>query len=249
MLAKSNPLAYLRKALAEDRFAIYCQPLLGLKSETKYPLAEVLVRMADEESAMLPPGEFLPVFEELRIMPELDRWVLHQTLAHAAAGSEIGAFCVNLSRQTLEDREFLDFVSRELVFSGLAPGRLLFELTEADAAAAPVTRRFAEAAHELGAGIVIQDFMCRADSFELMRELRADYIKIERAILAKRRTSEAARGVLAGAIRSAESAAARVIAEGIEDLQTLVAVVRLGADFAQGFAVYGTAPIRSWLRR
>src|SRR5687767_11947164 len=108
--------------------------MLGLKTDQKHPLAEVLVRMADEENAMLPPGEFLPVFEELKIMPELDRWVVHQTLIHAGAGSAIEAFCVNLSPQTIDDPDFLDFVTRELTFSGVPPARLLFEVTEPDAA-------------------------------------------------------------------------------------------------------------------
>jgi EAL domain-containing protein (putative c-di-GMP-specific phosphodiesterase class I) len=248
VLARSNPLSFLRKALAEDRFAIYCQPLLGLKTEAKYPLAEVLVRMADEENAMLPPGEFLPVFEELKIMPELDRWVVHQTLVHAAR-SEIEAFCVNLSRQTLDDADFADFVSRELIFSGVPPARLLFEITEADAAACPLARPFADVVHDLGAGVVIEDFLCRPESFQLMQALRADCIKVDRAILSQRRTSEAARTALEAAVGTAHATGTRVIGEGVEDLHTLVAVVRLGADYAQGFGVYGTAPIRAWLKR
>jgi EAL domain-containing protein (putative c-di-GMP-specific phosphodiesterase class I) len=246
VLTKADPLVFLRKALADDRFAIYCQPLLGLKTDAKYPMAEILVRMSDEEQAMLPPGEFLPVFEELKIMPELDRWVVRHTLLHASAGSAIDAFCVNLSAQTIEDREFIDFVMRELAFSAVEPARLLFEIAEADATASADAHRLAHGIHELGAGVVIQDFQCRAESFRLMRTLRADYIKVEGEIVRRRRTSEAARAALETAVSTAQPAGVRVIAEGIEDLQSLIAVVRLGADYAQGFGVYGSAPIRAW---
>jgi EAL domain-containing protein (putative c-di-GMP-specific phosphodiesterase class I) len=248
VLARSNPLSFLRKALAEDRFAIYCQPMLGLKTDQKHPLAEVLVRMADEENAMLPPGEFLPVFEELKIMPELDRWVLHQTLIHAGAGSAIDAFCVNLSPQTIDDPDFSDFVMRELTFSGVPPARLFFEVTEADAAAKPGVLHLAGLLRELGAGLVIEDFLCRPESFRLMQALRAHAIKVDGAIM-NRRASEETRAALETAVSTARPTGTRVIATGIEDLQTLVAVIRLGADYAQGFGVYGTAPIRSWLKR
>jgi EAL domain-containing protein (putative c-di-GMP-specific phosphodiesterase class I) len=135
---------------------------------------------------------------------------------------------------------------REFAFSAVAPARLLFEITEADAVASAAARRLAAGIHDLGAGLVLQDFLCRSESFRLMQTLRADYIKVDGEIVRRRRTSAAARAALETAVSTAQPAGVRVIAEGIEDLQSLVAVVRLGADYAQGFGVYGSAPIRAW---
>ena len=67
-------------------------------------MAEVLVRLREEERALLPPGEFLPVFEHFGMMPQLDRWVVRHTVQRLAQGSRIARFTVNVSEQTLRGR-------------------------------------------------------------------------------------------------------------------------------------------------
>src|SRR6185436_5496764 len=128
----ADPVARLRQAIEKDEFALYCQPILALSAQGGYPMGEVLVRMREEEKALLPPGDFLPVFEHYRMMPQLDRWVVRNTLKRLAAGSRIKAFSVNLSGQTLQDGEFLRFVSAQLGIYKVAPERLLFEIDESD---------------------------------------------------------------------------------------------------------------------
>ena len=119
-----DPLARLHEALQKNEFALYCQPILALTGEmrgqSRYPLAEVLVRMREEERALLPPGEFLPVFEHYGMMPQLDRWVLRHTVQQLARGSRIPRFTINVSGQTLRDAEFPQFAAAELCAAGLA---------------------------------------------------------------------------------------------------------------------------------
>lgn len=83
-----DPLARLREALQKNEFALYCQPILALAAQTsadaRYPIGEVLVRMREEERALLPPGEFLPVFEHYGMMPQLDRWVMRHVVQQLA---------------------------------------------------------------------------------------------------------------------------------------------------------------------
>ena len=77
----SDPLARLREALERDELQLYCQPILSLGPKGGFTMAEVLVRLREEEAAMLPPGEFLPVFEHYGMMPELDRWIASEIAA------------------------------------------------------------------------------------------------------------------------------------------------------------------------
>ena len=84
-----NPIARLGQALEKDEFSLYCQPILALQGAERYPMGEVLVRMREEERAMLPPGEFLPVFEHYYMMPQLDRWVVSHVVKHLARGSRL----------------------------------------------------------------------------------------------------------------------------------------------------------------
>ena len=79
-----NAASRLRQALDNDEFALYCQAVLALSGSERHPMAEILVRLREEEQAMLPPGEFLPVFEHYRMMPQLDRWVVHNTVKRLA---------------------------------------------------------------------------------------------------------------------------------------------------------------------
>jgi len=115
----SHPAARLREALEKDEFALYCQPIVALGAAERYPLAEVLVRMREEERALLPPGEFLPVFEHYGMMPQLDRWVLQHTVQQLARGSRIARFTINVSGQTLRDAAFPGFAAAQLRAAGL----------------------------------------------------------------------------------------------------------------------------------
>src|SRR5258708_6449443 len=87
----ANPAAHLREALDKDDFELYCQPMLAVSGAAagSYPMGEVLVRLREEETALLPPGEFLPAFEHYRMMPELDRWVVRHAVKRLLAGSRL----------------------------------------------------------------------------------------------------------------------------------------------------------------
>src|SRR5262245_26962966 len=111
----ANPAAHLREALEKNDFELYCQPMLALSGAAagSYPLGEVLVRLREEETALLPPGEFLPAFEHYRMMPELDRWVARHAVKRLLAGSRIDCLTLNISTQTLADAEFPRFVATQ----------------------------------------------------------------------------------------------------------------------------------------
>ena len=70
----TNPAERLRQALEKDEFELYCQPMLALTGEAagSFPITKILIQLREEETALLPPGEFLPAFEHHRMMPELD---------------------------------------------------------------------------------------------------------------------------------------------------------------------------------
>ena len=84
---------------------------------------------------MLPPGEFLPVFEHYKMMPQLDRWVVRQVVRRLARGAKPTRVTINISAQTIADAEFPRFFAAE---AKAAPaGSLLFEVAEADLLARP----------------------------------------------------------------------------------------------------------------
>jgi EAL domain-containing protein (putative c-di-GMP-specific phosphodiesterase class I) len=248
VLDRTNPAGYLRSALKLDQFVLYCQPVASLKRAVEFPMAEIFVRMREEEHALLPPGEFLPVFQAFGMMPELDRWVLRETIGQGLKGSAVKSFCLNIGRQTIGDPKFLDFVARELRTAAFAPERLTFEVSEAEAGASLVAaRRFADGVRHIGARLAIQDFRCDKASLSVLQLLRANYTKIDGAIVRKLRYSAATRSCVEAAVRVVASAGAESIAESVEDEETLSVVRQLGLDYAQGFGIFIPAPIRTVL--
>ena len=240
----SDPVQRLRTALEKDEFALYCQPIVALQGGGGYPLAEVLVRMREEEKALVPPGEFLPVFEHYRMMPQLDRWVVRHTVKRLASGSRIARFSVNVSGQTLEDAEFPRFVAAQLAAHQVGADRLVFEVDESDALLRPAAaRQFSQAHRGLGGGVAIDGFGRRSVSFLPIKEMGVQYVKVDGAITRKLLTSDVAKTKMNAILRVSEALKFAIVAECVEDQDVLLRLKALGCGYAQGFGIHQPHPI------
>jgi EAL domain-containing protein (putative c-di-GMP-specific phosphodiesterase class I) len=240
----TDPVERLKSAVENNEFELYCQPILQFAGDERYPMAEVLVRLREEERALLPPGEFLPVFEHYRMMPQLDRWVVRTTAKQLAQSARIPRFTVNVSTQTIEDPEFPRFVAAQLAAYQVAPARLLFEIDEADTLARPeATERFAVAMKAVGTPLLIDGFGRRAVSFAPLRGLGAQFVKVDGRITRKILTSDTARSKLSAILRVGERFAFSVVAECVEEQDVLLQLKAMGVSHAQGFGIYQPHPI------
>ena len=242
----ADPVQRLRTAIEKDEFELYCQPILALRGGEGYPLAEVLVRLREEEKTLAPPGEFLPVFEHYRMMPQLDRWVVRRAIKRLAQGSRIPRFTVNVHSQTLEDAEFPRFVAAQLRTEFLPPDSILFEIDESDAfARLGAASQFAAACRAIGAGVLVDGFGRRAASFAPIKELAVQFVKVDGSITRKLLTSEVARTKMNAMLRVSEALKFSLIAECVEEQDVLVRLKALGCGYAQGFGIYQPHPIAS----
>ncbi len=245
----SEPAERLRHALDKDELVLYCQPIAALDGAVRFPMAEVLVRLRDEEQALLPPGQFLPLFEHYRMMPELDRWVVRKTVQHLAGNSRIPRFSINLSGQTLEDATFPRDVALELVSSGVPGTKLLFEISEADALfQTERSLRFSVGIRAVGCGIMVGGFGRRAATFMPLKTLRPDYVKVDGTIVRKLLSAPAAEAKLKAILRVGEVMGFQVIAEMVEDQDILTRLKALGVSYAQGFGIQQPHPIEKIAR-
>jgi len=243
----ADPVVRLRKAIEKNEFELYCQPIIALSGASGYAMGEVLVRMREEERALLPPGEFLPAMEHFRMMPQLDRWVVRNTLKHLAAGSRIPCFTVNLSFQTLEDEEFIHFVSAQLSFNGLRAAALAFEIDESDTIARPqAATKFATTYKALGGRVLIDGFGRRSVSFATIKAIGAAFLKVDGSITRRLLSNDASLNKMKAILRVGESLGFGVIAECVEDQDVLMRLKSLGVGFAQGFGIYQPHPIDSF---
>lgn len=239
----ADPVARLRDALVRNEFELYCQPIRAL-AQGGYPMGEALVRMQAEERALLPPGEFLPVFEHFGMMPQLDRWVVFHVAQKLGGGFRPPRLTVNVSGQTLLDAQFPDYVGAALRKYQVPKGALLFEIDESDVLARlEAAVRFANAARALGCGVLVDGFGRRSVSFTPLKVLRVDFVKVDGRVVRKLSASSAARTKLSAIVRVAEALRAGVIAECVEDAATLASVKELAVSHAQGFGVHKPQPM------
>lgn len=242
--AWNDPAARLRKALKQDEFVLFCQPILALRDGGGFALAEVLIRQREEEQALLPPGEFLPLFEEHGMMPLLDRWVLVRTQQRIAGGCRVPRLAMNVAGQTLLDEEFPGFFAESVKRAKVPPASIVFEIDERDLVARPqAVKRFAERIRASGGGLAVSGFGRRLDSFEALEALRPDFVKVDGSIILKILRSTTSEGLLKAVLRVGASLRIGVVAECVEEQDVLLRLGALGVGYAQGFGVATPRPL------
>lgn len=242
----TDPAARLRVALARDDLQLYCQPILSLRPPGAFAMAEVLVRLREEEALLLPPGDFLPVFEHYKMMGELDRWVVRHVARRLSDPLPGGPQCysINVSGETLEDAGFPAYVAAELRARHVAPQAMMFEVDESDTLTRlEAAARFALAVKKCGCRIVIDGFGQRSVSFIALKTMRADFVKVDGSIVRALLRSEVARHKMQAVVRVGETIGVEVIAECVEQADILARLRELRVGHAQGFGIALPAPI------
>jgi len=246
----TDPVACLRQALAQDDFTLYCQPIAALTGSPVYPMAEVLIRLCEEEKALLPPGEFLPVLEHYGMMPELDRWVVRQVLQRLSNGSAVPRFTINLSGQTIADPTFPDFLANEILDTGVAAEGVLFEIDETDALALPSSvARFSATIGSLGSGVLIDGFGRAQQCLASLKLPFVRFIKVHDSLTRQLGAGDLPAGKLDAILRVASSVGVALIAECVEDPDMLARLKAKRFRYAQGFGVSAPRPIDAISRR
>ncbi len=249
LLGWDQPELRLREALDSDDLVLWGQPVARLEPGGAVEMAEVLVRLREEGTRLLPPGDFLPAFEHYGMMAELDRWVLGHALRRLGAGGGLRRISVNVSSQTIRQPGFAAFAIEQLRLAALDPSALVLEIHESDALDRPEeAARFAAELKAAGCGLLLDGFARRSVSFEAVRALRADYVKVDGTLVRNIRRSAGAAGKLAAILRAGASARVGVIAECAEDEGIVAALRMLKVDYAQGFGLRRPAPLDELLR-
>jgi len=245
----ADPVARLQRAFESDEFTLFAQPILAFAGPERYPMAEALVRLREEQKTLLPPNEFLPALEHFGMLPQLDRWVVSNALRVLAGGGRIKALTVNVSGQTLDDADFPAFVKEHLSACRLSSESLLFEIDESDTLKRlDAAVRFADAYHQLGGRVIVDAFGRRSVSFAAIRALRADFVKVDGSIVRKLLSSALAGAKMQAIVRMSATIGYAVVADFVEGEDILARARDLGAGFAQGLGVRVPLPIATLAR-
>jgi len=234
----------IRTALDEDLFELHCQPILELDSG-EVTQCELLLRMRGEEG-LIPPNAFLGDAERLGLIHAIDQWVVTQAIELLTRQPDV-SLEVNLSGRSTGDEQLLRLIKGELEQSGVAPNRLILEITETAAIASiDQARRFAEALRELGCRFALDDFGAGFGSFYYLKHIPVDFLKIDGDFVRSPR-SRADDLVVESIVHMARGLGKQTIAEFVEDEGTLEALRAQGVDYAQGFHIGRPTPVEEKL--
>jgi diguanylate cyclase (GGDEF)-like protein/PAS domain S-box-containing protein len=241
----------LQRALKENEFELYVQPIIAIGGKSQSgPAAEILLRMRDESGKSILPVHFLASAERYQLMSHIDRWVVQAALTAIAGGAPHlpnGRTCsINLSAQTLGDDDFLEFVVDVLDHTGVSPEKICFEIREsAVVSQLDQAQRFINVLHGIGCRFALDDFGSGIGSFSNLKNLALDYLKIDGVYTHDLEQDGVNREMISAMVKLARTLDFQVVAEQVEDQASFEALRTLGVDFVQGYVVERPRPLHS----
>ena len=227
----------LRLAIERNQLRLRFQPIIDIETGMLAGL-EALVRWQHPTQGFLSPGIFIPLAEEINLIPAIDKWVLKATC------EEIGRWgvdatdllvSVNCSDQTLLTDGLSSFTVDALSAAGLDPSILALELTERALIDTTTSGDALQSLRAQGVRILVDDFGSGYSSLGLLHALPVDGLKIDQTFVADLETSPSARAVVRAVSQMTRDLELRVVAEGIETPEQLKRLRELGCQLGQGF--------------
>ncbi|MER0202518.1 MAG: EAL domain-containing protein [Nitrosomonas sp.] len=232
--------ARIAQAIDGGEFNLYCQKIIPIKpSVSSSSHYEILIRMHEEENNLMPPGSFLPLVDQFKMMPKLDRWIInhiiHWLSDHPNANS---VFYLNVAKDSLSDQAFPGFIQDLLKRTGVPASSLCFEVEISDAETLTNdTYTFTNKIRELGCLVSLCSFNETPESFSLFDKIKVDYLKIDGSIVCNILRDEDDLAKIISINQFATKAGTQTIAELVETDDITAKLREIGVDYAQGFGI------------
>lgn len=246
----------MEQALRDGEFQAWYQPKYDIRTR-KIVGAEALVRWISPELGFMPPGKFIPLFEQNGFVIPVDHYLLEKTCQlqreRLDAGKEVVPISVNQSRLHMTEEGYLEKMKAVLEKYNLPKGLIELEVTEtvfgdfdsksgqADAA------KIIQGLHDLGFTISVDDFGSGYSSYTMLGNLPMDVLKIDRSILVGADTSSRMRQILGNVIKLGKALKMKVICEGIETVEQENLLLELGCYLGQGFLNCKPLPVADFV--
>ncbi|SEG22087.1 bifunctional diguanylate cyclase/phosphodiesterase [Marinobacterium lutimaris] len=222
-----------------DQLSVRYQPIFDTR--TRKPLgAEVLMRWQNEAGEWVSPAEFISVAEESGMIVELGAWQMDTVIAQLAkwdrAGLDVRYLSLNISAVQLARDDIAGRLLATLARHGIGTHRIIVEITETTLMSkSPMVRTNLSALEVAGILVSIDDFGTGYSSLSYLKQLQADYLKIDRSFvigIGKNRSDEE---IIYAMLAVARSLQMKVVAEGVDDEVQLRFLQDAGCDLTQGF--------------
>lgn len=234
----ANNIEWIRKikrAIAQNRFVPYFQPIMDNKTGriVKY---EALVRMMDESGEVVSPFFFLEIAKRAKLYSRITRVVIDRTLEVFRNSPHLEC-SINLSTEDIVNKE-----TRAYIYNALKcyphPQKIVFEITESEEIKDfNLVNTFIKRVRSYGVQISIDDFGTGYANFDYILNLDIDYIKIDGSLIRHLDTDHDSRIITEAIIVFSKKLGTKTIVEYVHSQEIQDEVLRLGADYSQGFFI------------
>jgi diguanylate cyclase len=237
------------EALESGALSVHYQPKVRIDNGAIAGV-EALMRWLSNGRPVSTPDVFIPLAEEAGLMNHVTWFTLSNAVRTSGAIGDLNV-AVNVSAGMLHHREFIGMIESAVQTWRIEPGRLTLELTESALVAdfAQATARLMRV-RELGVRVSIDDFGTGYSSLSYFKKIPADEIKIDKSFVLRMIEDQADQRMVEAIVSLARQFDLEVVAEGVENGETLALLAKLGCDYAQGYhfaAAMDEMNLREWL--
>lgn len=232
----------MREAFENFEFKMYLQPKYELASK-KLVGAEALIRWESLGSSKKYPDEFIPVFEKTGFIVQVDLFMMECACQRLRKwideGHEPVVISVNQSKSLLLSPFYFNVITSTIEKYNLPPHLIEIEITETIMYDNVLElNKLISRIHDYGMRVAIDDFGSGYSSLVLLRDIRADVLKIDKAFIYKAEQDVVGKKILTSIIQLADALNMQILAEGVETEKQAEMLTNLECHVAQGY-LYG----------
>ncbi|MFN2099586.1 putative bifunctional diguanylate cyclase/phosphodiesterase [Altererythrobacter sp. MF3-039] len=227
----------LRKAIRRRELEVHYQPIVDL-DRGQVIGHEALVRWRHPQRGMILPDAFIGIAEESGLIVPLGEWIIAEAMREVAGWGGDTQLAINLSPVQMRSANLIPAITSALESSGIAPDRVEFEITESALMRnSEANRAVLLKLRELGIRIALDDFGTGYSSLSYLRSFPFDKIKIDKCFVDDVVEQADSQAIIAAVTRLAAAMGMRTTAEGVERIDQLDMLRKLGCTEAQGFLI------------
>jgi diguanylate cyclase (GGDEF)-like protein/PAS domain S-box-containing protein len=228
----------LRRAVEQEQWMLHYQPLIDLASAQMIGV-EALIRWPEPNGGLVPPGDFIPLAEEMGLIEAIGAWVIDEVCRQDRVWREQGLeldISFNLSPRQLWQDDVADRIVTPILESGMDPTRVTVEITESTAMTDPDrTLGMLHELHARGLKLAIDDFGTGYSSLARLRYMPVDVLKIDRSFVRELDRDEQNASMVSAMVALASNLGMTPLAEGIETEAEWRTLLERGCERGQGF--------------
>lgn len=245
----------LGAAIREDQLILHFQPRINVQTN-EITGCEALVRWQHPKLGLIPPNEFIPLAEMTELIHTLTAWVLKAAIDQIKTLQSLDLeipIAINVSGRNLNNQKLLLSIQEVINSEKILANLLEIEVTESALIDHPQQAiKNLKELDKLGVAIALDDFGTGYSSLSYLKELPFDTLKIDQSFIRDMMSDESDEVIVDSVINLAHNFSYKVVAEGVENAETLEALKNKKCDEAQGYFIAKPMPIDQlieWIKR